>query len=488
MANLQLVAKLVLQAEESKKTIQQIQEQIAKAREEQQKFAAEFGATSEQAEEAAGKVKLLEDSLRFAIDPIGAINDELEFTKKKLQEVNKEFGESSPEAQDLNNKVRVLEDSLDALGDPIKFFNDNILKAQKNLASVVAEYGEMSPEAEAAKADLLALEAAQQKVIKASNEQEAETKELASAQTDLIKSAKKAEENQKELGKATDKTTDKVGKLNKSLDENSKSSKDSEKSTGGLFTLLKGAGIIGAAVAAFDLFKEALSKNQKVADTVAAVMKTIQNVLGAVVEVIANVITKVGESTNGFDALIKVLKGAITIAFTPLKLLIGGIALFIKEAQLAWENSFFGDGDPATIKQLTESINETKTSLKETAANAAAAGKDIVDNFGEAVSQVGQVVSGVVEGVSEISVAAIYENAKATVALQNSAKLAAAQLQGVVEAYGTQAEKLRQIRDDDRLSIDERIAANNELGEVLKKQQQAQLALVSQRVAAAAAE
>ena len=55
------------------------------------------------------------------------------------------------------------------------------------------------------------------------------------------------------------------------------------------------------------------------------------------------------------------------------------------------------------------------------------------------------------------------------------AEIAEVRMQGLIEKYDLQAEKLRQVRDDERLSIDERIKANEELGEVLKEQEELML-------------
>lgn len=292
----------------------------------------------------------------------------------------------------------------------------------------------------------------------------------------------------KKLTKAEKDLEKEQAKLNKSIDENAKATKESKKSSGSFLDTLKAFSVVGAITTAFGFLKDSLMKNQKVADAVGAVFTTIDNVMSALVEVITNVIDKVGKSSNGFDALGKVIMGLLTLSITPLKLAFGGIKLFIQEAQLAWEESFFGDENPETIKRLNESIAETKEGLKETASDAINAGKDIVNNFGDAVSQVGQVIEGVVDGASKINVKAIYENAKATTQLKNSAELASASLQGVVEEYDRQAEKLRQIRDDDSNSIQDRIKANNDLGDVLKNQQQAMLALANQKIASAKAE
>lgn len=297
-------------------------------------------------------------------------------------------------------------------------------------------------------------------------------------QADALKKLTKAE---KELEKEQN-------KLNKSIDENAKTTKEAKKSSGTFLDTLKAFSVVGAITTAFGFLKDSLMKNQKVADAVGAVFATIDSVMNALVEVITNVVDRVSKSSNGFSALGKVMNGLLTIALTPIKLAFGGISLFIQEAQLAWETSFFGDDNPETIKKLNEKIAETKKGLSETATEAIGAGKDIVNNFGEAVTSVGDVISGVVEGASKINVKSLYENAKATTALKNSAEIASAQLQGVVEEYDRQAEKLRQIRDDDSLSIEDRIKANEDLGKVLKNQESAMLGLANQKIASAKAE
>jgi len=295
-------------------------------------------------------------------------------------------------------------------------------------------------------------------------------------------------DNLKKLADAEKKLESAQNKLNDGLKENQKEAKKSQSANKGLMDVIKGLGIVSVISAGFDLFKEALMKNQKVADAVGAVMTTIENVLGALVEVISNVITKVSESSNGFEALGKVVMGAVNLAFTPLKLSFYAIKLTIQEAQLAWEDSFFGDKDPKVIKDLNERITETKTNIKEVADSAVESGKDIYNNFGEAVKSVGDVVSGVVDGASKINVKAIYENSKAIISLKNTAKIAQAELQGLVEQYDRQAEQLRQIRDDENKSIEERIKANEDLGKVLEEQKNAMVSLADQKIAAAQAE
>jgi len=279
-----------------------------------------------------------------------------------------------------------------------------------------------------------------------------------------------------------------INKLTDKTEEATKSAKQGQGAFSTLGNTIKSLGVVSVIAGAFNFFKETLSKNQKVADSVAAVFNTISTIISTLIDIFIDVTDKVGKSTNGFAALGKVLSGIFTLAVTPLKLAFDGLKLVINEIQLAWEKSPLGDGDQKVIKELTENINKTKDSLKDTGKDAVQAGKDIYNNFGEAAKSVGAVVSGVVEKASKINVAAVYEQAKATIALQNSAKIAAAQLAGLVEKYDRQAEQLRQIRDDEFRSVDERIAANNQLAKVLDEQEKAQKKLAQTRVAAAAAE
>ena len=74
------------------------------------------------------------------------------------------------------------------------------------------------------------------------------------------------------------------------------------------------------------------------------------------------------------------------------------------------------------------------------------------------------------------------EGAKTLVGLRKESELAAVKVQGLIEEYDRQAEKLRQVRDDETKTIEERIAANEELGRVLKEQEEEMLKLIDIRI------
>ena len=144
---------------------------------------------------------------------------------------------------------------------------------------------------------------------------------------------------------------------------------------------------------------------------------------------------------------------------------------------LAWEDSFLGGQDKDKIKQLNLSIIETKENIVGVAESAKNAGTNIVENFNEAVTEVGNAGKTVVKELSEVSVSAAYNTAKANVELQKSAELAAARQGLIFETFDRQAEKLRQIRDDETKSITERKKANDEL---LVKISEAEESMLSQ--------
>lgn len=288
----------------------------------------------------------------------------------------------------------------------------------------------------------------------------------------------------KSLNKNLDKTTDEVKSVGKSTKEVEKSTKTLADGFKGVGLAIKAMGI-GLVISAMGTLKEIFMSNQKVADTFSTVMGTVVNVFTKVVDVVVQVIEKVDKSSGGFKGLTAVVSGLITIALTPLKLVFYGISLAIDEAKLAWEESFFGDEDPKTIKKLNERIKTTKDNIVEVGKNAVDAGKKVVTNIGSAIKEVGAVVEGSIEGVSKISIKSAYEQAKANVQLQNTAKLAEAQQARLVEQYDRQAEKLRQIRDNDLISIDDRIKANDKLKDVLDKQQQAMITQADMQIAAA---
>ena len=284
----------------------------------------------------------------------------------------------------------------------------------------------------------------------------------------------------KEAVKNLDEMQKEYSKLEKQIDDTNKTAKKSEKGLTGLSkgfksigTAFKAAGI-GLVVSLLAALAAALAKNQKVMDAVAVVTGTISQVFTAVGNVLVTVYENVTQATENFDALGRVVGNVFKIALAPFKLLIDGLALTFYSAQLAWEQSFFGSGDTEKIAALNEKIGETKQSLEDTVEGVKEAGSAIVKDFGEAVDEVSNIGKQVVDGLSDISVKAIAENVKANEQLKKAAAEARIVNQGLIEQYDRQAEQQRQIRDNDLKSIDDRIAANDNLKATLEEQEKIQ--------------
>ena len=274
---------------------------------------------------------------------------------------------------------------------------------------------------------------------------------------------------EKEVVKANEKTADALEKVEKGAKDGAKGIKKVGIS---IKNLAKASGIIFLLQKAFEFVSSAIQENQVVMDGLNTVFNTAQIVFNQVINAVVSIYESVSSATENFDALGKVMSGLLTLALTPFKNAFFGIKLAVQSAQLAWEKSIFGDGDPTTINALNDAIAQTKLDLTEVAIEANKAGKDIVDNFGEAITEVGAIGETVVEEFGKVSIKTALETAKTNTALKKSAEIAAAQSRILLEQFDRQAEIQRQIRDDETKSIAERQEANNKLNDILVQQEE----------------
>ena len=255
----------------------------------------------------------------------------------------------------------------------------------------------------------------------------------------------------------------------------------------GVGLAMKAAGI-GIVLALFNKLGEAMMKNQAVADTVETVFTAIGMVFKEVSDRLLTVYESVSEATGGFDALKKVLGGALSIAINTIVLSIQAIVLGVQKAQLAWEDSFLGGKDPDKIKELQANIDATSDKIDATTERIKSAGKDIADNFVEAVGEFGTLAEAVAtetaNAIEDINMSKIASDAKALVESKKNYALLEAQSRRLIEQYDLEAEQQRQIRDDVSLSVQERIDANTKLGEILKEQSEAEKDGIQARIGA----
>ena len=274
--------------------------------------------------------------------------------------------------------------------------------------------------------------------------------------------------SKEDVKKVTEQTTD----LKDSLKDVETQTKKTNKVLGGIKKVLSGLFIIQGLQVAFDLFKDTLGKNQKVVDAFSTAtealslafndfFKYLNSNVGTVVGYFKSIFNDPKQAILDFGAAIK---ANLIERFNSALEVLGYLGTAIKKV-------FEGDFDGAM----------------EAAKNA---GKEYVD----VLTGVDNSVDKIVEGTKEIT-SSIVEYTKSTidaaagvVKLNKQAEVAAVINQGLIEKYDRQAEQQRQIRDDETKTMEQRIAANTELGRILDEQSEKMLENVDLQIAAAQTE
>lgn len=253
-------------------------------------------------------------------------------------------------------------------------------------------------------------------------------------------------------------------KTDQSIEEVGKASKTAEKGVKGIGISMKALGI-GAIIGAFTKLQEIFSTNQKAADFFSTVLNAVSLVINDLINIIVDNVEPVAKSFKAFfDDPLQGVKN---------------LGQAIQDNLIERFNSlldvFSGVGS-GLIKLFKGDFSGAVESFK-------GAGKEMVDVFTGVDGTFDKVTESVTEYGSEI-----IKTAQKQTKLANSAKLAAAQQQLLVEQYDIEAEKLRQVRDEERNSIADRIKANDDLKLKLEEQAKAMRALADLQIASAQAE
>lgn len=284
-------------------------------------------------------------------------------------------------------------------------------------------------------------------------------------------------ESSKEAVKAVDKigaSAEKQGKVMQKLN-------GAVKAVG---TSLKALGI-GLVIALVAKFTEVLSNNQQVVDTFNKVSTTMSIIINQLFNAFSAIATKISEATGGFNALGQVMGSLAKGVFNNLKLVVYELQVAFNGLKLAYETVF---GDEEGVAKAQKNLKDLSDKIKGTVADQVKQAKNIYNNIGEAVDEV---VTGVTilatdgtKAIADIDVKSAYAQAEALNRNKKNFELLALQQTRLQLQYQAQAERLRQVRDDDRKSIAERIKANDELSAVLRKQFQAESSTIQQRISA----
>lgn len=276
---------------------------------------------------------------------------------------------------------------------------------------------------------------------------------------------KEVEDLKKELQEVKDsfEASDKAAK------DSAKSSKSFSKALGAIG---KAGGVIFLLEKAFGLFQETLGKNQTIIDATATATEFLSIAFNDLFSFIQN---NVGSVTGFFKSIFD----------DPKQSLIDFANAFKRNIQERFESYLDTLGFLASaVKKV---FSGDFAGAMEDVKNAGKESLDVLTGVDGTFEKSVETVSKATKAVTEYT-KSTYESAKGTVELNKQAQLADALQQGLIEKYDLQAEQQRQIRDDESKTIEERIKANEKLGEILDKQEEEMMKNAQLRVDAAARE
>ena len=289
----------------------------------------------------------------------------------------------------------------------------------------------------------------------------------------------KIEGDASKLIDAIDQLNKRVGELegqlkdvNTGVKDLGKTGNSVSKAVGGIGTALKGIGI-GVFIAAFDQLKEVFTGNQKVMDIFNTLLNTLKILFNDLAETILPPVSRLLNSV--FSDPIESIKA-------------------FGQAIQDYVLNFF-DQIISSVGHLGSALSSLfKGEFAEALEQVKLAGADAVDALvgveEGGIQAIKNVVNQVVEYASEIPnrIKEAVSEAQALVELEKAAQLAAVQRQKIQLEYQRSAEQLRQIRDDETKSIDERIKANADLLALLEEQTAKEREQIAIQVAFARAE
>ena len=259
-----------------------------------------------------------------------------------------------------------------------------------------------------------------------------------------------------------------IGDVVKQTEKLDDASKKAKKGFKGIGTAVKGVGValkaagIGIIVGLLAKLMEVFSSNQKVLDTFKTAMTTLSIAFNDLFSYL----------DNNYETIKGYLKGLFTDPLGELAKLGMGIEKFFIEKMKGAAMVLKG---VATIMANLTNPKKMLEGMAQLSAGVVTAGKEIAEIYKDIES-----------GVSDY-ISSIIDQAKGLTALEKAARAAGVEFAMLNAQYLKDAELQRNIRDDVSKTFAERIAANEELGRVLEKQEELQRAALQKQVDAALA-
>lgn len=270
----------------------------------------------------------------------------------------------------------------------------------------------------------------------------------------------------KDSQKQADKTADSINDIADTTKDIGKSADESKKGIKGLGAGFKGLGVaikaagIGLLLEAMGILKELFDNNQRTVDFFNTTFNSLQIAFSDFAKFIS---ANIGGFVDFFTSIFNNPLESVKSLGTAIKNNI--IERFQSMLEVL---GFVGD---AMAKFFTGDFKGALDSVK-------AAGTEMVDVLTGVDDSAKKIAEGTTKAAKAISNYAVetVKQGQAMTETNKQAEIAEVRAQGLIEKYDLQAEKLRQVRDDERFTIEERIKANEDLAKVLEEQEQVMLA------------
>ena len=262
------------------------------------------------------------------------------------------------------------------------------------------------------------------------------------------------------------KTAEQLDEINGKVDNIGKNSKSSTKSVGGLAKGFKGMGVaikaagIGLLLSAMGMLKELFDNNQKTVDFFNTAFNSLQIAFSDFAKWVES---NIGTFTGFFKEIFENPKERLFELGKALQE--GVIARFEQLLEV------FGYVGKALLAVVKGDFMGAMDAIKEAGKQSA----DVITGVDGSFEAVKETIKNTAKAVANYTKETVKQG-QAMTETNKQAEIAEVLAQGLIEKYDLQAERLRQVRDDERFTIEERIKANNELKGVLEEQENVMLA------------
>ena len=240
----------------------------------------------------------------------------------------------------------------------------------------------------------------------------------------------------------------------------------------GLGLAMKATGVL-LVVEGFNLLKDALMSNQKIMDQVEKITNAIGLVMGTIAEAIAEAYNKVSEMNGGFDAMKEVVGSLMTIALQPLIISLNSIKLGVLQVQKAYEK-WFGQNDAEKIAEINAEIDATSEKIIEAGKTIVAEAVDIAENIGEAVGEVIEGVTAIVDAtttaVKNIDTDKVMDDADRMVELRKQAEQSEVAMGKIASKYADDIARATAERDKENQTLAKREEQQKIIDDLIKGQ------------------